>query len=353
MIRVVDNGGGIPADELPLAVASHATSKLAEADDLFRVGTLGFRGEALASIAEVSRLASAAGRPTAKGAARLEVVGGTAGAVAPAAARSGTTIEVHNLFFNTPVRRKFLRATATEFGHVSEAFTRIALAAPRTSISPCGTTIGPCSSLAACDELAGSDRAVLRPRFGREPDPRRKRRFEAEVRLSGYVANPWQSRSHNRLQYFFLNGRHIRDRSLQHALGEAYRGLMMVGRQPIAFLPIDDAAGNGRRERPSHEARSAIPGFRPALQPVARHTARQVPRHRPERPRPTAAINSRPGRGSGDADDPTGGHDAAQTAQLRQELVDWAKGKVDSWGTRDGGRRAGGRGPGVRDRDRG
>ena len=118
--------------ELPLALAAHATSKLAEADDLFRVGTLGFRGEALASIAEVSRLVLRSRTPA------EPRRGGDRGRrrqrrarLPPAAARWARRVEVHNLFFNTPVRRKFLRATATEFGHVSEAFTRIALATPQ------------------------------------------------------------------------------------------------------------------------------------------------------------------------------------------------------------------------------
>ncbi len=130
LVRVVDSGGGIPADELPLAVAPHATSKLAEADDLFRVGTLGFRGEALASIGEVSRLVIRSRTAGGPGGAQIEVSGGLAGAVCPCGCPLGTTVEVHNLFFNTPVRRKFLRTAQTEFGHASEVFTRLALATP-------------------------------------------------------------------------------------------------------------------------------------------------------------------------------------------------------------------------------
>ncbi len=131
MIRVVDNGCGIAAEELPLAVASHATSKLVHEDDLFHVGTLGFRGEALASIAEVSRTVLRSRTAEEAGGAEVEVVGGKAGEVAPCGCPVGTAVEVYNLFFNTPVRRKFLRTTQTEFGHVAEAFTRIALATPQ------------------------------------------------------------------------------------------------------------------------------------------------------------------------------------------------------------------------------
>ena len=130
LVRVVDNGHGIAADELPLAVAPHATSKIVDADDLFRIGTLGFRGEALASIAEISRLIIRS-RPTdADGGAELVVNGGQSQPIAPCGCAVGTAIEVHNLFFNTPVRRKFLRTPQTELGHASEAFTRVALAYP-------------------------------------------------------------------------------------------------------------------------------------------------------------------------------------------------------------------------------
>ncbi len=235
MVRVVDNGGGIPAEELRLALASHATSKLVEADDLFRVGTLGFRGEALASIAEVSRLVLRSRTPESQSGGEIEATGGATGPAAPCGCPVGTAVEVHNLFFNTPVRRKFLRTTSTEFGHVSEAFTRIALAAPHVHFT-LRHNDKPIFDLAAGDGWL--DRIGLF--FGRELAENLiwVESVEDDVAISGYAAHPSQSRSHNRMQYFFLNGRHIRDRALQHALGEAYRGLMMVGRQPIAFLTM-------------------------------------------------------------------------------------------------------------------
>lgn len=235
LIRVADDGVGIAADELPLALASHATSKLSEADDLFRIETLGFRGEALASIAAVSRTVLRSRRRDDVAGAEIEVEGGRLGEVTPCGCPPGTQVEVHRLFFNTPVRRKFLRAASTEFGHVSEAFTRIALALPRLHCT-----------------LRHNDREVfdvppdadLPARvavfFGRElADQLIPVEGEHEgVRIAGYVAHPSQSRSHNRMQYLFLNGRAIRDRALQHALGEAYRGLLMTGRCPIAFLSL-------------------------------------------------------------------------------------------------------------------
>src|SRR4051812_40996598 len=130
LIRVVDDGCGIEPDDLPLAFASHATSKLRDAEDLFRVGTLGFRGEALASIGGVARVrlqSRATGSETGAG---LECDGGALSAVRPWNGRPGTRVEVRHLFFNTPVRRKFLKSVSTEVGHVTEAVTRLALARP-------------------------------------------------------------------------------------------------------------------------------------------------------------------------------------------------------------------------------
>ena len=204
LMRVTDNGGGIPAEELPLAVAPHATSKLAEADDLFRVGTLGFRGEALASIGEISRLVIRSRTAADQGGAEIEVAGGHAGEVAPCGCPVGTTVEVHNLFYNTPVRRKFMRTPQTEFGHVSEAFTRIALALPRVHFTLRHNE-------RQVFDLPAGDSPVERiaALFGRELAERLifVESRDGDVRISGCVAHPSQSRSNNRMQYLFLNGR--------------------------------------------------------------------------------------------------------------------------------------------------
>src|SRR5208283_1256024 len=236
LMRVTDNGSGIPAEELPLAVAPHATSKLSEADDLFRVGTLGFRGEALASIGEVSRLVLRSRTAANQGGAEIEVSGGHAGEVVPCGCPVGTTVEVHNLFYNTPVRRKFMRTAQTEFGHISEAFTRIALALPRVHFTLRHNE-------RQVFDLPVNDRLVERiaALFGRELADRLifVQSSDGEVRIGGCVAHPGQSRSNNRMQYLFLNGRHIRDHALHHALAEAYRGLLMVGRYAVAFLSIE------------------------------------------------------------------------------------------------------------------
>lgn len=234
-IRISDNGCGIAADQIPLAIASHATSKLESADDLFDVHTLGFRGEALASIAEISHLSLRTRIADSDAGAELVVEGGRSSSIEPVGCPVGTAIEVRNLFFNTPVRRKFLRTPQTEAGHITEAFTRIALAFPAVHMTMT-------SGNRTLFELPATEtwRDRIRSFFGEEvADSLIAVESEQEhARLSGFVADPSVSRSNNRTQYLFLNGRHIRDRSLQHALGEAYRGLMMVGRFPVCFLRL-------------------------------------------------------------------------------------------------------------------
>jgi DNA mismatch repair protein MutL len=235
MIRVADNGCGIAVEELPLAVASHATSKIRSADDLFSVGTLGFRGEALASIAEVSRLVIRSRTAEADCGAELEVTGGAAQPVSPVGCPCGTSIEVRNLFFNTPVRHKFLRSAQTEMGHSIEAVTRLALAHPAIhfTLSHNGRIV---NDLPPVEDV----RARIAAFFGDELAAGliEIHSESGGVTLSGYVANPMYSRATGRMQYLFLNGRAIRDRALQHALCEAYRGLMLTGRQPICFLRL-------------------------------------------------------------------------------------------------------------------
>jgi DNA mismatch repair protein MutL len=236
LMRVSDDGCGIAADQLPLAVASHATSKIRDAEDLFRVNTLGFRGEALASIAEVSRLVVRSRTRDAESGAQLEVSGGHATNVSPCGCPIGTTLEIRQLFYNTPVRRRFLRSTQTEMGHISEAFTRVALANPRVH---CTLKHNDRSVY----DLPGSGdwRERIAAFFGHDlaADLIAVSSVDQGVQLSGYVASPSHSRANPRLQYLLLNGRAIRDRALQHALSEAYRGLLLTGRYPIAFLRIE------------------------------------------------------------------------------------------------------------------
>ncbi|QDT38109.1 DNA mismatch repair endonuclease MutL [Stratiformator vulcanicus] len=242
LIRVTDDGEGIEPDDLPLAIASHATSKLQEADDLFRVRTMGFRGEALASIASVSRFRLRSRTADHEVGSELKVDGhghghgDGLGDPQPVGCPVGTQVEVANLFHNTPVRRKFLKTVSTEFGHVAEQFTRLALAHPRLAavLKHDGRTV---FDLPATDSLI--DRLEL---FYGSATTERLIPVESEVgevKLWGFVGHPELSKGSRKGQYLFLNGRYIQDRSLQHALGEAYRGLVMVGRHPIAYLFLE------------------------------------------------------------------------------------------------------------------
>jgi DNA mismatch repair protein MutL len=231
-LRVADDGGGIEREDLALAVARHATSKIAVPADLEAIATLGFRGEALASIAAVSRFAlasRAAGKPHAW---RIEVEGGTMQPVAPAALPRGTTVTIEELFFNTPARRKFLRTEGTEWAHCSEAVTRLALAHPEV-----GFTLqhnGRVHARWLPATRAARTEAVLGEEFVRHAVP-----VDAEagsVRLEGFAVRPAYAAGGPGAQYVFVNGRYVRDRVLAHALREAYRDVLHHDRSPSYAL---------------------------------------------------------------------------------------------------------------------
>ena len=236
MIRVTDNGSGIPRDQLPLAVTSHATSKIVDADDLFQVATMGFRGEALASIAEVSQTLIRS-RPADQDCGfEMVVNGGNREPEQPCGCPVGTTVEVRQLFYNTPVRQKFMRTAQTERGHIAEAFTRVALAHPEIQMTfSHGGKIT--RNLPATESWRDRIDAFFGPEISGNLIP--VNNSHGEIRISGFVVDPSVNRANNRLQYLFLNNRFIRDRSLQHALSESYRGLLMTGRFPICFLELD------------------------------------------------------------------------------------------------------------------
>jgi DNA mismatch repair protein MutL len=238
LIRVADNGLGIAPDDLSLAFQPHATSKLADAEDLFRIRTLGFRGEALAAIAQVAKVRCQTRQPDAPEGSELTVEGGSFGSVRSCGCPPGTVIEVRNLFYNTPVRRTFLKSDLTESGHVVDMFSRIALAHPGIHLThrSGGRIVHDLPAVAGTRERI----AIF---FGRELAESLlwvEGRFD-DLHLWGYVAHPSQSRSSAKGQFLFLGGRYVRDRALSHALNEAYRGLLMTGRMPLAFLHLEIA----------------------------------------------------------------------------------------------------------------
>lgn len=236
LIRVVDNGCGIQADDLPLAFSSHATSKLTSADDLFRVTTLGFRGEALASIGGVAQVTLQSRPEGAEHGSEVFCNGGELSPIKVWNGAPGTRIEVRNLFFNTPVRRKFMRTVSTEFSHIDETFTRLSLAHAEMHLTLRHNN----KVIYEVPESATLvDRIGLF--FGKDVGDKLYEvdQHAGPVHLRGFVADPAVERGTAKMQYLFINGRWIRDRSLGHAVQEAYRNLLMTGRYAVAFLFLD------------------------------------------------------------------------------------------------------------------
>jgi DNA mismatch repair protein MutL len=236
LVRVADNGLGMAPDDLALAFQPHATSKLAEADDLFRIRTLGFRGEALAAISQVAKLRCQTRQAGAAEGSELLIEAGVFSPVANCGCSPGTVMEVRNLFYNVPVRRAFLKSDMTESGHVADLFARIALAHPELHFTyRSGNKV-----VYDLPPVSGA-RERIAIFFGRELAESLlwvEGRLD-DMQLWGYVAHPSQSRSTAKGQFLFIAGRYVRDRSLSHALSEAYRGLLMVGRMPVAFLHLE------------------------------------------------------------------------------------------------------------------
>jgi DNA mismatch repair protein MutL len=232
-IRIVDDGGGIPKEELPLALARHATSKITSLEDLENVASLGFRGEALASIAAVARLTLISRLRDAAHAWRID----PGLDIAPAALGGGTVIEVDDLYFNTPARRKFLKSEHTEFAHCEEACRRIALAHPGVAfhLQHNGRSVLHLAAGDAARRVAG----VLGEEFAEQA--RAVDAAAGGLHLAGYAALPAYSRARADAQYFFVNGRFVRDKLLSHAVREAYADILHGQRHAayVLFLEID------------------------------------------------------------------------------------------------------------------
>ena len=255
LIRIRDDGGGIAPEQLPLAVARHATSKIASLDDLEAVATLGFRGEALPSIASVSRFSLSSRRPLDAHGAALQVEGGTLGDVVPKAQAPGTTVEVRELFYNVPARRKFLRAERTELGHIEEWLRSLALARPDVELRV--THNGKPTRRYKPDLLEASTRLheTLGEDFARQT--LRVEHAAAGLRLHGWIAKPNYSRASADQQYLYVNGRAVRDRNIAHAVKMAYQDVLFHGRHPayVLFLEIDPTRVDVNVHPAKHEVR--------------------------------------------------------------------------------------------------
>ncbi|HEY9193243.1 MAG TPA: DNA mismatch repair endonuclease MutL [Methyloversatilis sp.] len=235
-LRVADDGCGMPPEDLPLALARHATSKIASLDDLEAVATMGFRGEALASIASVARVTITSREVRGSHAWRID----NGGQLEPAALDGGTVVDVADLYYNTPARRKFLRTEQTEYGHCDDVFRRIALSTPQVAFQLQHN--GRLTQRLPAADLEVRVRALLGDEFMQHV-----RAVDADagaIRVTGYVAQPAFSRAGRDAQYCFVNGRFVRDRLLAHALREAYADVLHGARHPayVVFIELDPRA---------------------------------------------------------------------------------------------------------------
>jgi DNA mismatch repair protein MutL len=239
-VTVTDDGSGMNAEDLGLAVLSHATSKIRCAEDIFEVATFGFRGEALPSIGVVSKMELRSRPHEADTGAVIRVQGGEVEGPEPAGCPPGTTVDVRNLFFNTPVRRKFLKSTSTETYHVSSQVTRAALARPDVGFSLAHGS-RQLLALEPVEELKDRIRAL----FGRDltEDLLPVSFSEVGLTLTGYIAPPPHSRSNRSAVFTYINGRYVRDRVLLHAVSQAFREHLTAGRHPVVFLYFNVAPG--------------------------------------------------------------------------------------------------------------
>ena len=257
LIRIRDDGKGIDKAELQLALSRHATSKISSLDDLEAVASLGFRGEALPSIASVARLTLCSRTAESESAWQVEADGGELSGPTPAAHTQGTTVEVNDLFYNTPARRRFMRTERTEFSHIEKWVRRLALSRPEISFT-----------------LTHNQRAVLKLPAAKTKDGERQRiakvcgeafaeqclsldRSVEGIALSGWIALPTFNRSQPDMQYWFVNGRSINDKTLAHAVRHAYRDVLFHGRYPAYILDLTmDPAGIDANAHPAkHEIR--------------------------------------------------------------------------------------------------
>jgi DNA mismatch repair protein MutL len=258
LIRVDDDGCGMNHDDALLAFERHATSKIRDADDLFAISTLGFRGEALPSIAAVSRLVLETREQSESAGTRLEIAGGKLRDVKEVARDAGTLIEVRDLFFNTPARRKFLKSESTELGHIAQLVTHYALAHPEksfrlTSLTNDIVNVAPVATsrervyqmmggklLEQMVDIAPLERRLPIPQGAEDEPPGAE---PPEVRVSGFVSRPEVQKLNRNSIYFFVNRRLVRDRLILHAVTEAYRNILPSSVFPVALIFLRLPAG--------------------------------------------------------------------------------------------------------------
>ena len=261
LIRIRDDGGGIDPVELPLAVQRHATSKIASIDDREAVATLGFRGEALPSVASVSRFRLTSRRAGSEHGALLQVDGGKVGEVTPHAHPPGTTVEVRDLFYNVPARRKFLRAERTELSHIEDWLRTLALARPDVELRVAhnGKPSRRWKGEAQLQEGTMLSDVRLHEALG-EDFSRNALRVDhagAGMRLHGWIAQPAYNRASADQQYLYVNGRSVRDRNVSHAIRQAYADVLFHGRHPayVLFLELDPRGVDVNVHPAKHEVR--------------------------------------------------------------------------------------------------
>ena len=302
LIRVSDNGIGIAREELALALTRHATSKIASLDDLEQVATLGFRGEALASIAAVARLTLTSRQHGASHAWRL--IAEASATPEPAALAAGTVVEMRDLYYNTPARRKFLKSEATEFAHCAEAVKRIALAYPEVAFTLSHN--GRVSLHLAKSDARGRAGAILGDDFLAESRSVDTGPSGHGLRVFGHCALPAHSRARSDAQYCYVNGRFVRDKLLSHALREAYQDTLHGSRYPAycLFIDVDPATVDVNVHPAKTEVRfrdsRAVHQFvfhavqRTLASPLSRETGNDEAANNSLAPRPAATETARP-----------------------------------------------------------
>ena len=235
LIKISDNGIGMDRDDVGIAFLSHATSKLRSDEDLFSIKTLGFRGEALPSIGAISQTRIISRTKDALIGSEIKIEGGNLNKVKEKGSPEGTQIDVHNLFYNTPVRRKFLKSTQTEMAHISEMVTRFALAYPNIHFNVTHNGKKTLNFPTAKDF-----KERITTIFGNEIGKNliTVNLKEPDIAIYGYILPPTHNRPNTKMQFIFLNGRYIRDNIISHAINSAYQNLLMSRRSPIVFLNL-------------------------------------------------------------------------------------------------------------------